>query len=114
MQGRNHYVQVRTKFLISTALALCWLAFSIWISIPWMKSLGEEITLPLAVIIISFIALIPGFLVFHLLFDVLLDRQPPLDLDIHYPPLTLLIAAFNEEENIAETFRGIKQVGVPG
>src|SRR5207244_13059029 len=37
----------------------------------------------------------------------------PLALDIEYPPVTVLIAAFNEEDCIRETLRGIRQQEYP-
>lgn len=60
-----------------------------------------------------FIALIPGFLMTHLVISILLDSPPPLDLDIDYPPVTLLMAAYNEEENLTDTFKGMRDLEYP-
>lgn len=104
---RDFYVPVRLKFIIATTLALAWFCFSAWLSRPWIRDLGVSVGEPLAILIILFVALIPGFLMMHLLFSILLDRQPYLDLEIDYPPVSILIAAYNEADNIGETFRGI-------
>lgn len=107
------YIPVKAKFILATVAASCWFAFSTWISVPWIKSLSGEVGEPLGFLIILFVALIPGFLMFHLLFSIILDKPPPLDLDIHYPPVTILMAAYNEAENIVHTFRAIDRLDYP-
>jgi len=108
------YIPVKVKFLISTLAASCWFLFSFWISIPWMEELGAVVGETLAVLIILFIALIPGFMMCHLVFSILLDKPPPLCLDTDYPPVSILMAAYNEAENLEETFRGLKGLDYPG
>ena len=39
--------------------------------------------------------------------SIILDSPPPLSLDIKYPPVTILMAAYNEAANVRETFRSI-------
>ena len=69
----------------------------------WMEELGA-VTHPLfALVAISFIAYVPGFMNAFLVTTLLLDRRPkraPLD---SYPGVTILIAAYNEGAAIAET-----------
>ncbi|HTF91606.1 MAG TPA: glycosyltransferase family 2 protein, partial [Verrucomicrobiae bacterium] len=67
-----------------------------------------------AVTIIFFIALLPGFLNAHILSSVILDRPPTVNLNMEYPSISLLIAAYNEEANIADTFRAIGKQDYPG
>ena len=66
------------------------------------------------VLIIFFIALLPGFLNVHIITSVVLDHPPNLRLDLTFPKISLLVAAYNEEENIADTIRGIKNQDYPG
>lgn len=113
MPEARYYITVRTKFVLSTLFAGGWLLFSLYISRGWADSLGKEVGAAWAWIIITFIALIPGFLIAHLLMSILLDWPPPLDFDIDYPPVTVLIAAYNEEENISETVRGLRGQDYP-
>jgi biofilm PGA synthesis N-glycosyltransferase PgaC len=42
-----------------------------------------------------------------------LDSPPHLQLDIGYPPVTVLMAAYNEANDIRETFRGLVQQDYP-
>jgi len=107
------YISIRAKFLISTLTATVWFLFSVFISIPWIKDLGSVIGLPLSILIIALIALIPGFLNFHLLTSVILDKPRPLPKRVSLPPVSILIAAYNEEDVISETIRGILQQNYP-
>ena len=66
-----------------------------------------------AAVIVFFIALLPGFLNAHILSSVILDRPPKLRMDMKFPAISLLVAAYNEEENISETIRGIKNQDYP-
>lgn len=110
---RRLYLPVKAKFIIATSLAATWFTFSLWVSEAWIESLSKEVGEPLGFLIILFIALIPGFLMSHLLFSILLDTPPHLDLDIDYPPVTILMAAYNEAENIDRTFDAIKSLDYP-
>jgi biofilm PGA synthesis N-glycosyltransferase PgaC len=106
-QTRPHYIPVRVKFLVSTAAALLWFSLSLYLAQPWLQDLSSVVGRVPATVIILLIALIPGFLNAHMLTSVLLDAPPPLPLDQPLPPISLLIAAYNEADNLSETFRGI-------
>jgi len=83
------------------------MGFSFWYSQPWYSDLSNEIGGVLAYFIITFIAIIPGFMNAFVAMALLLDRRPKVMLDQHYPPVTILIAAYNEENSIASTLSGI-------
>lgn len=109
---RRFYLSVKLKFVISTLIAGLWFTFSIWVAQPWIEDLSAIVSPFLAYPIIFFIALIPGFLNVHILMSVLLDSPPPLPLDLlsssrSFPPVTILIAAYNEEENLPDTLQAI-------
>jgi len=109
---RRFYLSVKEKFIISTFTAGLWLAFSYWVAKPWFEDLSAVVTPFLAYPIIFFIALIPGFLNVHILMSVFLDTPPPLPLDRlsasgSLPPVTILIAAYNEEKNLPSTLKSI-------
>jgi biofilm PGA synthesis N-glycosyltransferase PgaC len=94
---------VHVRFLISVAIGVAWVGFSVWIALPWINSLATSLTLPLAILLICGIAIIPGYLNLQLLAALLLDNPRPLRFDMSFPSLTLMIAAYNEEETIAQT-----------
>jgi biofilm PGA synthesis N-glycosyltransferase PgaC len=111
---RRFYLRVRTRFAIATTTALAWAGFSAWISIPWVRDLGEVITLPLAIVVIACIAILPGYLNVQLVMSILLDRPRPLRFDRPFPPITLLVAAYNEAAAIEETLRYALAADYPG
>ena len=108
------YLPVKVKFLIATCGASLWFLISLYLARPWLADLSD-VTGPVpAFLIILFVALIPGFLNAHVVTSILLDSPPPLPLDINFPPVTLMIAGYNEAKNIRETFRGIMGQDYPG
>jgi poly-beta-1,6-N-acetyl-D-glucosamine synthase len=107
-EKRSLYLPVRSKFLISTAVSCLWFYVSWSLAQPWLQDLAGVLGYTPAVVTIFFIALVPGFLNAHVLSSVLLDKPPPLRFDFHFPPVSILIAAYNEADNLAETFRGIR------
>jgi biofilm PGA synthesis N-glycosyltransferase PgaC len=108
------YVPLKLRVAFTFAVGLLWLCFSVWLSRSWIRTLGQDITPPLAILVITGIALIPGYLNIQLLTSILVDRPPPLRLDGHFPEITLLIAAYNEQDAIAETLDYALGADYPG
>jgi poly-beta-1,6-N-acetyl-D-glucosamine synthase len=111
---RRFYIPVKGKFLLATVFSLVWVAVSWILAQHWLNDLGQVVGYEAAAVIIFFIALLPGFLNAHILSSVVLDKPPPLSLGLNLPKISLLIAAYNEGQNIAETFRGIRGQDYPG
>jgi poly-beta-1,6-N-acetyl-D-glucosamine synthase len=110
---RSFYIPITAKFVIATGFAMLWFLISVFLARPWLEELSA-VTGPLpAFLIILFIALFPGFLNAHIVASIILDAPPPLPLDIKYPPVTVLMAAYNEADNVRETFRGITAQDYP-
>ena len=101
------YLSVKLKFTLALIFAFAWMGGSIWLSLPWYQDLSSVIGPFLAYFFITFIAIIPGFMNAFVAMALLLDRRPKVIVDQHYPPVTVLIAAYNEENSIASTLSGI-------
>ena len=101
------YFSVQTKFLIALAFSLSWMGLSFWYSQPWYEDLSREIGVYSAYFLITFIAIIPGFMNAFVAMALLLDKRPKVITDQRYPPVTILIASYNEEKSIASTLSGI-------
>ncbi len=103
VEHRNNYISVSYKFLICHIFALIWTVFAIYISMHWINDLSKIITLPAAIIIITGIAYIPGYLNIFLIVSLIIDKQPPLKNKYPTEDITILIAARNEGDTIANT-----------
>lgn len=97
------YVPVSVKFRLCHILSILWTSFSIYLSLPWLKDLSKVLTFPLALVIISGISYIPGYLNAFLVASLLLDRQPPFKDEYPSRNVTVLVAARNEGERISDT-----------
>ncbi|MGE6257523.1 glycosyltransferase family 2 protein [Heyndrickxia sporothermodurans] len=105
----NIYLTIRFKFWASHVVALLWLLFSIFVSIPWIIDLAEIVTYPVALWIISGISYIPGYLNAFLIISLLFDKQPKFKNEFPNEPITILIAAHNEERSIYNTLKYIEK-----
>jgi biofilm PGA synthesis N-glycosyltransferase PgaC len=106
-QQARRYLPVTAKFALAQAAALAWLGVSVWLSLPWLHELASVVTPLPAVLVISLVAYVPGWLVAFLAVSLLLDRQPPLRVSDPRDPVTVLIAARNEAERIEETIASV-------
>lgn len=110
----DQYIKVKNKFLITVAVAVAWATFSIWAAQPWYHDLASHIGAPLAVFFITFIAIVPGFINSFVVSSLLFDHRPALKVIAHYPDVTVLVPAFNEEASIHETVESILRQEYPG
>ncbi|WP_374603784.1 glycosyltransferase [Arenimonas sp.] len=108
------YLPVPAKFALVLALAAAWTAASVWLSLPWLRELSLLAGLPLALVAIGFIAYVPGFMNAFLIGSILSDRRPERRMVIHYPKVDVLVACYNEGQNIADTLASLAVQDYPG
>ena len=108
------YISVPAKFCIALFFAFAWVILSVMLSRPWMQSLSEQTHPLFALFAITFIAYVPGFMNTFLVVSLLLDRRPQRRQPVEYPPVTILVAAYQEEAAIADTLTSIANCGYPG
>lgn len=109
------YLSVKTKFFISLVLGFAWSAFSLWIAQRWIEELSELTAPWLAYLIIFGIAIIPGFMNAFMIASLILDkRKPKKMLSDEMPFISILVAAYNEEESIQSTLSSIEKQNYPG
>ena len=104
---RSLYLSTGQKFAVACLVAAAWVGLSAWISLPWIGDLARHVTVVPAVVLVSLLAFVPGFLVAFLAAGALLDRQPTLVSASPTAPLTVLIAARNEAASICDTLRSL-------
>jgi len=97
------YIPIKIKFIFTLVFATAWALISIYLSIPWLDDLSTHIGFLLALYLILYIAIIPGFMNSFLLCSLLLDNRPTVKYFNSYPDVTILVAAYNEAPSIKET-----------
>lgn len=102
------YLYVRVKFTLALILSGIWTLTSIYLAIPWYVSLEARMYPPFPAIIVLGLAIIPGWAMSFMIFSLLLDRRPKyVEKPFDAPALTLLIAAYNEENKITDTLMSV-------
>ncbi|MDR6841600.1 glycosyltransferase family 2 protein [Pseudoxanthomonas sacheonensis] len=100
---RGLYVPLRLKFVLVLTLAAAWMGFSVWLSQSWLGELSQVTGFAVALMVIAFIAYVPGFMNAFLIGSILSDRRPSRREFAVYPDLCVLVACYNEAENIDDT-----------
>ena len=110
------------RFAIVFPLTAAYIAFGVYVSAPWRSDLREAIGPVMAWVIPIMLAYIPG-LVIGFLFITLLTvryRVPPAEPPAGpwpagvWPPVTVIVAAWNEERAIVPTLERIAGLTYPG
>ncbi len=111
---RRFYVPVRLKYVLVLMIALAWVAVSVKLSEPWLNELSKPIGYGLALFVIAFIAYVPGFMNAFLIGSILADRRPRLRAFTELPDVCVLVACYNESENIADTLTSLARQDYAG
>jgi poly-beta-1,6-N-acetyl-D-glucosamine synthase len=110
------------RFVIAFGLTVAYVAFGVYVSAPWRSDLREAIGPVMAWVIPILLAYIPGVLIGFLSFTLLTVRyrvpspEPPTGTwpDGQWPPVTVVVAAWNEERTIAPTLDRIAGLAYAG
>ncbi|HEX4895808.1 MAG TPA: glycosyltransferase family 2 protein [Solimonas sp.] len=108
------YIPVRWKLALMLSFSALWVGGSLWLALPWVRDLSELIGPVLAWLVVGGLALVPGYANAFLLAGLLFDWRPKLRISEHLPPVTVLIAAYNEEDCIADTLASFARQKYPG
>jgi biofilm PGA synthesis N-glycosyltransferase PgaC len=111
---RRFYVPVRVKYVLILLASLAWAAMSVKLSQPWLNELSKPLGFGLALFVIAFIAYVPGFMNAFLIGSILSDRRPVLRRFDRLPDVCVLVACYNESENIADTLTSLARQDYPG
>ncbi len=115
-------VRPTLRFIVAFALTAAYVAFSVHVSAPWRSDLREAIGPVMAWVIPIMLAYIPGMLVAFLAFTLVTVRYrvPSPDApkgpwpDGEWPPVTLIVAAWNEEDTIGPTLDHVGDLDYAG
>jgi biofilm PGA synthesis N-glycosyltransferase PgaC len=108
------YFSVWTKFIVSQIIAVSWLIFSIYLSLPWIRELEAIVGRFVAVLIVAGIGYIPGYINSFVVMSLIFDRQPKLKTTNPYDDVTIIVACRNEEKQIKSTLQYIAKQDYEG
>lgn len=108
------YLPVGFKLLLTQLLAFAWVSFSWYLALPWIQDLARYVPYWVATGIVLGIAIVPGYAFAFIFFSLAFDRRPGLAAVAAYPPLTILVAAYNEQESISATIDTLIRQKYPG
>lgn len=111
---RRLYLPVPVKFILALVCAVAWTGLSVWLSQRWIDDLAAVTSLAFALIAIGFIAYLPGFMNAFLLSTLLFDRRPARKRVEYYPPVSILVAAYNEAAAIGDTLTSLARQDYTG
>lgn len=95
-------------FLISTMISLFYFICSIFININWINDIACYVGYPLAIYLVLFIALIPGFIFVFMFISLLWDKKEKKPYVKKEEDVTILIPVYNAKKSIKETIESIK------
>lgn len=104
------YITVKNKFIITIITTIIYLGLLFYLAIPWIKDLTTDFGLIIGIVIICGIAIGPGLLNFFLIISIILDKQKNIGIfDKPNEDITILVAAYNEEDSIYETLESVSK-----
>lgn len=108
------YIPIQKKFMIAISIMILVIAICTLIEIPWWLDLCSATNPIIATLIILGLCFLPGIMIYFTICGILLDkprRRKIIEEDLD--DITLLIAAYNEEEGIYDTLKSIAQQEYP-
>lgn len=101
------YISIKQKFTISLLVSVLWGAFAFFVAGKWIDDLTILTNVFVSYFIIIGIAIIPGVMNAFLVVSLIFDKRPKRKEYSEYPGVTILVAAYNEEDNILSTLESI-------
>jgi biofilm PGA synthesis N-glycosyltransferase PgaC len=110
------------RFAGAALLTLAWVGFAVVVSEPWRHDLELALGPVMAWLIPTLLAYIPGLVIGFMAFTLILAPYRALQLDAPpgpwgrgaWPPVTVLVAAWNEERAIVPTLEAVGALTYPG
>lgn len=102
------YLKIRTKFILALLFTTLWTVICTWIEIPWYHDLCLRMPPVCAIAIIAGLAFFPGIMICLTISGILLDKPRRRKIiEEELEPITILVAAYNEEAGIYDTIKSI-------
>jgi biofilm PGA synthesis N-glycosyltransferase PgaC len=102
------------RFALAATGTVLWVGFSVRVSEPWRGELEAALGPVMGWVIPIFLAYVPGVVIGFLCCTLLLTRYRPPPLTTEWPPLTVIVAAYNEAAAIERTLDRLAASRYPG
>ena len=110
------------RFAVACLLTAAWVAFAVWASAPWRHELDLALGPVMAWLIPTLLAYIPGLVIGFMASTLIVSpyhgvsRDPPVGEwpRGEWPPVTVVVAAWNEEHAIGATLARLAETTYPG
>lgn len=113
-QPNDIYLQVKYKLVLSILFGCIWTGLSIYVSYPWIRELAKVVPPFVSWLIVSGLAFVPGIANAIILSGLIFDKRPQYYPPTELPPVSVLIAAYNEEQTIKNTLTSVLDQNYPG
>jgi poly-beta-1,6-N-acetyl-D-glucosamine synthase len=114
IQAPSAYLPVKYKLALAQGLACTWAGLSWYLALPWINELAGYVPYFAATIIVVGIAILPGYAFAFIFVSLSLDRRPRAKPFKSLPPISILVAAYNEQNNIGDTLEQLLKQRYPG
>ena len=101
-------MKLKNKYRTTIIWSILWLLFSLIFAIPWIGEISRYVPLWLAWFGVTGMALIPGVAMSFVNSSLLLDKRPKYDDLKECPQISIIVAAYNEEETIERIAKFLK------
>ena len=95
-------------FFISIAISLFYFIFSVFINVDWIHDISCYLGYPLAIYLVLFIALVPGFIYVFMLISLLHKEKEKKGCILKECDVTVLVPVYNSKKFICKTIDSIK------
>ena len=110
---RRLYLSLTSKFILALVVTTAWVVLAVRLSEPWVEDLRSALGPVPAWTVVVLIAYLPGGIVAFLTASLSMDRQPPLRTSVPTSPVTVIVAARDEESGISETMLSLARLDYP-
>jgi biofilm PGA synthesis N-glycosyltransferase PgaC len=98
---------LKGKYITALIYSFIWFLFSLLFAIPWIVEISKFVPIWIAWFVITGMALIPGIAMSFINISLLMDKRPKYTELIEYPKISIIVAAYNEQESIENTLISI-------
>ena len=95
------------KYVFGLLFSLVWLSISIYLSLSWIEEISQYLGSIVSWVLVTGISLIPGVALSFIGLSLYMDKRPKYNKVEKLPPISILIAAYNEQSCIYDTLKSI-------